>query len=113
MTYDKQTYTGFREMAETAVGGLDPSEHQGDESPDAPDAEPTPSEESIPPHGSGYVGEDVGATAPGSGTSVSGAGGRPGPGGTMTEGIWSKISRDGPRPGGEVPIKPPDAEASG
>jgi hypothetical protein len=90
MTYDKQTYTGFREMAETAVGGLLPSEHQGEESPDAPDAEPTPSEESIPPHGTGYTGEDVGATSPGAGTSVSGAGGRPGPGGTMTEGIWSK-----------------------
>lgn len=90
MMNDKQTYSGVRAMTETAVGGLDPSEHQGDAAPDAPGAAPTPSAESIPPRGSGYIGEDSGATAPGSGTSVSGAGGRPGPGGTMTEGIWSK-----------------------
>jgi hypothetical protein len=85
-----QSYSGFAAMGETAVGGLDPSEHQGAVSPDVPGAEPTPSEESIPPRGSGYTGEDVGATSPGSGTSISGAGGRPGPGGTMTEGIWSQ-----------------------
>lgn len=105
MTDDVKTYTGFREMAETAVGGLLPSEHQGEESPDAPQAEPTPSEESIPAHGTGYTGEDVGATSPGSGISVSGAGGRPGPGGTMTEGIWSKAPRRGTHPDEDVPTK--------
>lgn len=89
MAADEQRYSGFRDMADTAVGGLDPTEHQGDGDPDAPGAEATPSERSIPPHGTGYTGEDVGATSPGSGTSVSGAGGSPGRGGTMTEGIWA------------------------
>ena len=82
--------SGFAAMGGTAVGGLDPSEHQGVVPPDLPGAELTPSELEIPPRGSGFTGENVGATSPGSGTSISGAGGRPGPGGTMTEGIWSR-----------------------
>ena len=76
MATDERTYTGFGDMADTAVGGPDPTEHQGEPRPETPDAEPTPSEASIPPHGTGYVGDDVGSTAPGAGTSSSGAGRR-------------------------------------
>lgn len=99
MGSDKRTYSSVDTTALTA--NRDPSEHQGPVTPDAPGATPTPSEEAIPQRGSGYTGEDVGATAPGSGTSISGAGGTPGPGGTMTEGIWStaKRSKDVPPKG--------------
>lgn len=88
MTNDQRTYTGVSDMVETAAGGLEPSEHQGRQSPDLPGAEPTPSEESVPPSGSEHLAPDVAVTSPGSGTSESGAGGTTGTSGTMTQGSW-------------------------
>src|SRR6185312_394076 len=68
MADNRRTYTGVADMAETAAGGLEPSEHQGRLPPDVPCAESTPAERSVPPSGSEYVAPDVGVTAPGSGT---------------------------------------------
>jgi len=102
MADNRRTYTGVADMAETAAGGLEPSEHQGRHPPDVPGAESTPSERSVPPSGSEYVAPDVGVTAPGSGTSESGAGGGPASSGTMTQGTWGVR----PRPDAEAEADP-------
>lgn len=94
MTNNERTYTGFADMADTAVAGPALDEHQGKARISPPETERTPSEASIPPRGTGYVGDDVGSTAPGAGTSSSGAGAPPGQhGGTMTQGVWHTPAR--------------------
>lgn len=89
----RREYTGRETMAETAVGGPLPDEHQSGDAPYRQPADPTPSEERIPSSGSGYVAPDVGATSPGSGTSQSGAGGTAATSGTMTQGTWGVTPR--------------------